>query len=143
MLQLPKLWIMEESKRNTNLKSCGYNDFYRIFYLSTISFCLGKILNTSILILLVDKLPINIHHLHGMDSLIVHTKIMRMGKKETQRPLSYTINLETSQTLFSCYKPNTLYKIYNPSCYKWFIAFCHIILQLKLIFTVKIIFCRA
>ena len=35
----PKLWIMEEPRKNTNLESYNYNHSLRIFYLSTISFC--------------------------------------------------------------------------------------------------------
>lgn len=73
---------MEEPRKNTNLESYDYNHSLRIFYLSTISFCLGKILNKSILISLVDKWIINIHHFYGMNPLIVRTKIMRMGKEK-------------------------------------------------------------
>ena len=51
----------------------------------------SEILNKSILISLVDKWITNIHHFYGMNPLIVRTKIMRMGKRETQRPLPYTM----------------------------------------------------
>lgn len=83
---------MEESQRTTNQESHGSNDYFYFFCLLNIFFSLKENLNMNILIQLVDKLIINNHHFYAMGLLIVHTRIMRVANRETQRPLSYIID---------------------------------------------------